>query len=485
MAFRRVLFIAAALLSAFACSLAVGKLDECTGDADCKSRNPALVCQDKMCVVSTVDAGTSADPMAKRCATNLGVQGADSIVLGAMLPFTASAADGGTVVDPRGQARTNTIQLAIDEINQRNGVNSHSFNVVVCDTSGSGDIAKQIATFLIKTYSVPAIISEGSQETISAASVTVAQGVLLLSASATSPEITGMVKKRAGDPAPLVWRVAPSDAIQGAVIANVLKADVPVPTKVAVMEVDDPYGQGLAQVFQTQYGATSPTQAFIFSKDADPTNQVGQADKASPPPTMTLVIGYPNDVGNILNAVPATTNMKNSKWFFTDSAKSATVFAQVKDTSFFKGGVRGTAPASLSGPAFDDFRSRYQSKFSADPNNTSFTAQNYDAAYLLALAAAWAATSNGSQPINGARMGEGLTHVSTGEAHILEPTDFAAARDALEAGKDIDITGASGSLDFDPAVGEAPSKIELWQFVPDPAPGTFSTLKICTITACQ
>ena len=206
---------------------------------------------------------------------------------------------------------------------------------------------------------------------------------------------------------------------------------------------------------------------------------MGQAEAAAP--SLTLLIGYPNDVTNILNAAVGKSNLKKSKWFFTDGAKSATVFAKVTDTSFVEGS-RGTAPASLSGAAFDDFRSRYQAKFAVDPNSTSFTAQNYDAAYLLALAASWAATAKGDQPISGVRMAQGLTHVSSGDAHDLAPTAYAAARDALEAGKDIDISGASGALDFDPATGEAPSKIELWEY--SAAGNTFNTLDICTLQQC-
>jgi hypothetical protein len=45
---------------------------------------------------------------------------------------------------------------------------------------------------------------------------------------------------------------------------------------------------------------------------------------------------------------------------------------------------------------------------------------------------------------------------------------------ALEAGLDIQISGASGSLDFDKATGEAPAQIEVWAI----ADGGFVTLAV-------
>src|SRR5207253_3111434 len=96
-----------------------------------------------------------------------------------------------------------------------------------------------------------------------------------------------------------------------------------------------------------------------------------------------------------------------------------------------------------------------------------------DAMYLLALAAAFAA-GDGTGAITGTRMAQGLTHVSAGPIFQLTPTDFSGARAALQTSGAIKVQGASGKLEFDPATGEAPSPMEIWQV----SGGTFVTIDV-------
>lgn len=451
-------------LALTSCSFVVGAMQECETDADCAQHGTGLTCSDSMCVDPSGN-----DPSAARCKGTLGIAGKDSITLAALLPFTT----GDGTPDARGQARANAVQLAVEEINQRQGVNGRRpFELVVCDTSGDGAIAKRVASYVIKQRAVPAILSAGSSETLAIAAESIPAGVLLVSASATSPEITGMVKKRSGDPASLVWRVCPSDAIQGKVISEELKRTEDVATsRVAILATDDPYGQGLSQVFSSAYPGKTGT--FLFTKDQDPSAAVEQAVEFKP--TVALFIGFPVDAKAVLAKVVAGGPLATSKWFFTDSAKSVDVFQENKDKDFLEGS-RGTAPATLSSAAYTSFRSRYQSRFGADPDATSYTAHNYDAVYLLALAASWAAGEAGEGEISGVRMAQGMTRLTGGEAHQLQPLDYVATRSAFEAGKDLDVEGASGKLDFDSSTGEAPSKIELWSWTAAGGIKTLSTV---------
>ena len=100
--------------------------------------------------------------MVARCGRALGAERDETtLVLGAMLPFTTS--DGST--DPRGQARANGLQLALDEINEREGVNGRrKLSLVVCDTGGDAAAAKAQAAYLIRRYEVAALFTSGSGE---------------------------------------------------------------------------------------------------------------------------------------------------------------------------------------------------------------------------------------------------------------------------------------------------------------------------------
>ena len=479
----------ATAMVAVACSFTLGNFKECSKSAECASHGVASVCSPEgFCVkppeaasdagvpdtgaVALADGGgvpdAGTDPMEERCQRAVGSTSADAVVLGLILPFTKVTGD----VDSRGVNRLNGVKMAVDEMNSYQGINGRKqLRVVACDNSATPDISRAAARFLIGKYKIPAMITPGSADTLAIAAETISAGVLIISNSATSPDITNIPDKQSpADIAGLVWRVAPSDAIQGKVIADILAAEpTGAPARVAVLYVDEPYGQGLSAVFKERYSLTSPaatTTLLLYVKGADLTSALDQAEAFNP--KVTLFIGFPADVTPALSTIaaqtPARPNLLASKWFFTDSTKGPETFDKVVGSKAFLDGSRGTAPATPSGSAYDSFRSRYQQKFGVDPATVSFTAQSYDATYLLSLAASWAATSAGDKPITGVRMAAGLTHMSSGTVFSFEPTQYSNARTAIERGDDINVKGASGDLDFDNATGEAPSAIELWQW---------------------
>jgi branched-chain amino acid transport system substrate-binding protein len=104
----------------------------------------------------------------------------------------------------------------------------------------------------------------------------------------------------------------------------------------------------------------------------------------------------------------------------------------------------------------------------------SFTSNSFDAAMLLAIAAQWA-TGPGST-LDGVHMATALTHVSSGQLVPLDPAHFTVAASEMAAGRDINVEGASGHLDFNPTTGEAPAAIEVWRV----ADGGFTTEAVVT-----
>jgi hypothetical protein len=83
--------------------------------------------------------------------------------------------------------------------------------------------------------------------------------------------------------------------------------------------------------------------------------------------------------------------------------------------------------------------------------------------YLLAHGAAGAAGSDGNGALTGARIAQGLTHLSSGMRVSITPESFTAIKAQLAAHHDVDVVGASGDLDFDNAVGEAHGPFALWR----------------------
>jgi len=183
-------------------------------------------------------------------------------------------------------------------------------------------------------------------------------------------------------------------------------------------------------------------------------------------PDLTIAIGFPDDLVKILNQAGTLANLKPSsghRWFFSDAAKDPALLAGLTDPTQVEGAL-GSTPAQGAGPAYQSFASRFQTAYGTDPTSYSFTGHSYDAMYLLALGSAAAVgPAPYSGEVTGATIADGLTRLSSGTLYQLVPSDFTAASSALEGGATINVDGASGHLDFDPATGEAPSPIELWR----------------------
>ncbi|MFZ5468624.1 MAG: ABC transporter substrate-binding protein [Myxococcota bacterium] len=434
------------------CSFTVARgFQECSQDADCGA---GRACLSRYCIA-----------MPEGCNRSLGATDASNkIPLAVLFPFTTGDAPLDSSTDLRLEQRLNAMTLALEEVNQRDGVGGRPFALYVCNTGNDRDRIKAQTQWMAEELSVPAVVASGSAQLLAAATETISRGVLLTSASASSPEITALLDTHEGSVG-LVWRTAPSDAIQGRVIADVLLTDSAFAgvTKVGVVYVDDPYGQGLKEVLAARYGAVAGKEirTFQYARSGDVSSAVDGL--ASFSPQVTVLIAFVDDAERILAAARQHTPPLpgGHRWFLTDSTKDRNLLSKVPAGELE--GSMGTAPAQGAGQVFQSFSDRFRARFSEDPANFAFTSHSYDLMYLLALGAAHAVGGEGSQPVSGARMAEGLTLVSSGASRRLAPDDFTPAKTALQNGTSIDVEGASGKLNFDPVTGEAPSPIELWR----------------------
>jgi len=288
--------------------------------------------------------------------------------------------------------------------------------------------------------------------------------VLTISYSATSPELTSLQDTNGGAVG-LVWRTSPSDAIQGRVIANLLLNDARFSgiTKVGILYVNDPYGQGLFNVISEQLSGKRTTSSRFYERRGDVSAAVSQLNATDP--DITVLVGFEDDARRIIQQAATESNLSRAsghRWFFTDSVKDVTV---LQDTTV-RGqvdGSYGTAPAQGAGQAYNAFSSRFLTKYNKDPSDYSFISHAYDAMYLMVLGAAY--SQGTTNAVTGAKMAEGLTKVSTGSSSAstqLTSSNFTFLLGEMAAGRTLNLEGASGRLDFDDK-GEASSPIELWR----------------------
>ena len=451
-----------ALLASGCSFTTAGGLSECTTSSDCGTNS---VCTSGYCL-----------PQPAGCDQVVGAtSAANPIVLGAALPLTN--ASGNAEIE---QQRFNGLKLALDEVNQAQGVGGRQFVMYVCDTGADTDRAVTQASWLVNDKGVVAMFSAGSAQTLAIHEVTTPKNVLLMSHTATSSAFTTLSDKNGGGVG-LVWRTTPSDVLQGRVIANVLQGVTPIndpgvtftpPTKVGVAYVSDSYGTGLFDAIQNRIPNKDNVAGAQYSRNEAVSGAVTRL--VSFDPDMTVLAGFPEDNSRLLLEAmdKGVGTAHGNRWFLTDASKDRTLLTSRKEVETELSGTYGTAPASArpNDATYKLFADRFITAYSTDPGQYSFTAHAYDAMYLVALGSAYAVGNDAGnpQPVTGPRIAEGLTKLTpatgqTATSYPLGSTQFTAAREALRAGNVIDVRGASGELNFNNESGEAPSPYELFK----------------------
>jgi len=385
------------------------------------------------------------------------------ITLGALIPRSGALGDFGVGIE-------NGLRLAVSEINQSGGVLDMKVGVLSCDDGSTPVMAVNAARHLVDVGRVDAIIGAGaSASTIEAFNnVARAAGVLMVSPSSTSPAISTLPDNG------LLWRTAPSDAVQGLVIARYLLAAGY--SKLAVVNRNDAYGNGIAASIQVTLCNSSS-----FSCDSGTyvnrvyTNQAGSLqateqsqalnDLKSFAPDAVVLIGYLQDGIDFLNLASGS----GFRFVLTDGMRDTALHGRggqvgVGDPSIACSLI-GTAPSDPSGELFDAFALKYEAQFRTLP--APYSANAYDATYIVALAYA-AARGAGIIDPNGVGLAHGLTRLSDGIPIPLGSANFNTAVSELSIGPNatVNIRGISGPLDFDAALGEAPAGIEMWRLDP-------------------
>ncbi len=191
--------------------------------------------------------------------------------IGIMYPLTGDAAAYGVPIQK-------TTKYAADEINAKGGINGKKIELIYEDSKCNPKDGNAAAQKLINLDKVKVIIGGVcSGETLGAAPVANENKVVLISPSATSPDITD----KGGD---FVFRLSPSDAFAGVVASNYAYNDLKL-KKTAIISESTDYAQGLRRVFKENYaklGGEIVADETFNSEDTDFRTQVTKVKAANP-----------------------------------------------------------------------------------------------------------------------------------------------------------------------------------------------------------
>lgn len=344
--------------------------------------------------------------------------------IGALLPETGSLAF-------LGPPEIAAAEMAVAEINAAGGVLGEE---VLYRPGDSGDTSTEIATQTVTGHldaGVDAILGAAS----SGVSFTVIDQIsgackIHFSPANTSPDFTEY------DEDNLYFRTAPSDVLQGRVLADLMVEEGN--ATAAIMALQDPYGEGLLkytkEAFEDQGGSVPvdlvyDPQAQNFSAEVD--EVVGAGSDA------IVVIGFDESSQILTTLFEAGVDPAETKVYLVDGNVGNALGENFTEPGTLAG-IAGTLPAA---EITDEFRGRLLEQ---DPEliDFSYGPETYDAVVIMALAAEIAGTDDAAKvaaEINGVT------------ADGTKCTTFEECQALIADGEDIDYDGPSGPQSFGPA----------------------------------
>lgn len=365
------------------------------------------------------------------------------------------------------------VELAFRQVEDRGGLGDRRLGLVQCtyaedpslDGLDGGEAAEAVALELAQVFGVPAIVGPATSSRVELAWRAVNEerdlDVLFVSPSATSPALTTLdgVEKSDADPG-LFWRTAPPDDLQGRVMA----ADIASRGQrhvAAIYEVG-PYGEGLVQAFVDDFDAEGRRVDRHPFADASERDVATQAAGESGVDEVIFVSGEIADIVAFLNGAGRLDPYADLPLFLADGARDAALLEQVTTGAELLDQVRGTGPRVPEGEVYDAFSAAFASAFAPETAEaSSYSAHAYDAAWLTLYGVAWAAAQEDG--LTGPDLARGLRRVSDGAPVAISSTAWAEVTAHFAAGEGVDVSGASGALDYDPATEETTAPIDVWR----------------------
>jgi branched-chain amino acid transport system substrate-binding protein len=343
------------------------------------------------------------------------------LTIGGLLPQTGDL----SFLGPPMEAGT---RMAVDDVNAAGGVLGSDVAYMPGD---SGDADPDVAN-----PTVDAHLSGGADVILGAAASGISLNVIdkvtgackiQFSPANTSPQFTDY------DDDDLYFRTAPSDVLQGQVLADLMVEDGV--ASVAILARQDSYGEGLLQYTQLPFEEQGGE--VVLDQVYDPEAQSFEAEVdavISEDADALVMIGF-DESSRILSSLFEQGFTPDEKQIYLVDGNIGNALGEDFSEPGTLVGVRGTLPSA---ELTDDFRERL---LGVDPElvDYSYSAEAYDAIVITALAAIAAESDD---PAAIATQINGITR----EGEACETFEDCAA--LLGDGEDIDYNGPSGPQEF-------------------------------------
>ncbi len=395
---------------------------------------------------SSSGSGSSSSSSSSSAAT----KGDGTLTIGTLLPQTGDLAF-------LGPPEFAGVQTAMNDINAAGGVLGKPVVQVKADSGdGTPDIAGAQTDKLLDANADVVLGAASSSVSLSVIDKITGAGVVQFSPANTSPALDDPKT----DPKNLYFRTAPSDVLQGAVMANTVVGDGF--NHVAILARQDSYGELLAGQIDKGIKAGGGTVVTKQLYSADATNFTAEVNKvAASKPDAVVLVAFDETKKIIPQLIAKGVGPQDVQTYFVDGNTA-------NYTGDFKPGTLKGVKATYPGAELtSDFKARL---LKTDPKLKSFTygPESYDATTLSALAAVEAKSDDPTT------FAPDIIKVSKDGTQCSSFKDCAAL---LKQGKDIDYQGVSGPCDLGDTGSPTKATIGIFHYGQD---NNFTNLKYVT-----
>ena len=345
-------------------------------------------------------------------------QGDGTLRIGSLLPQTGDLAF-------LGPPEFAGVDLAIQDINAAGGVLGKDVEEYDADSGdGTPDIAGSEVDKLFN-QKVDAIVgAAASGVSVSVIDKITGAGVVHFSPANTAAGFDTY------DDNGLYFRTAPSDRLQGQVLANLAVEDGF--SNVAIMARQDFYGEGLAEQVKATLEEKGATVSEYVLYSADAQNFTAEVNKvAASKPDAIVLIAFEETTKIVPQLIAKGVGPQDVQLYFVDGNT-----ADYSGEKFDLTGVKGTIPVPAEvDESFNDRLLEINPKL----KDFSYSAQSYDAVVIIALAAIAAGDDSGEA------IGANIIDVTK---EGTQCSSFEECAKLLEEGEDIDYEGVSGPTDM-------------------------------------
>lgn len=337
-------------------------------------------------------------------------------------------------------------KLAVAAINASGGVLGKPVPALVAsDEAGDQAVAQQSADRVLASGVQAIVGAAASGMTLSIINKVTGANVVECSASNTAPTFTTYNDRG------YYFRTAPSDALQGPVLADTIVADGG--SRVAILARADDYGKGLANATAKSLRQAGATVAVNSTYDPNATNfdaSVQQVVNAKP--DAVAVIAFEEGKQILKGLIEAGYGPDKVGVYGADGLRSEELpkLVDPKNPAVLAG-MKGTAPASAENARF----TAALKAFDPQLKELQYAPQAFDCMTVIGLAAEQAKTNDPAVFKNAM---VGVTKDGT------KCTSFGACKRLINAGTNIDYEGVSGPLNFTAAGEPGEATIEIYRY---------------------